>query len=544
MYSLGILCGLLFATASAGTSCDSLPIVDLGYEIYQATAFNETGQYYNFSNIRYARAPTGELRFAPPQPPLKNRTAVQRGDRAISCPQAYAIWYRCGLEMLSHQINDPSQCNSSILPPAEPSEQEDCLFLDVMVPKSVFRNKNTRKAPVIVWIYGGGFAFGKKGGDGNAAGLIQRSRSVDSTGQGVIYIQFNYRGGAFGFLPGAVEENGAANAGLRDQRLLLEWVQNNIHLFGGDSKQVTVFGQSAGGGSIMHQLTAYGGLKPSLFRRAILQSPGFPLIPSRYQQNELLQNYLARLNVSSVAEARRVPFEVLQQANLDIVAQSDQGTFTWAPVPDGSFVPSLPGALLSQGAYDKSVQIMTGFNAHETLEFVSQANVNNSVYLQSLETTFPTAPRSVINYISDTLYPPLFNGTLPYDDFFTRAQLSLAEAAFTCNTRYLQTAVREHFATYGYRFSIPPAYHGQDVPYTFFNGPNDQFVSNETIANAMQSYILSFAITGDPNRNALVKMPIYGERNQILDLNVTGIQQITDPNNNERCRWWQKALFY
>lgn len=156
----------------------------------------ETGQYYNFSNIRYARAPTGELRFAPPQPPLKNRTTVQRGERAISCPQAYAVWYRCGLAMLSHQISDPSHCNSSLLPPAEPSEQEDCLFLDIMVPKSVFDKRKTQKSPVMVWVYGGGFAFGKKGGDGNPAGLIQRSRSADPSGQGVIYIQFNYRVGA------------------------------------------------------------------------------------------------------------------------------------------------------------------------------------------------------------------------------------------------------------------------------------------------------------------------------------------------------------
>lgn len=341
-----------------------------------------------------------------------------------------------------------------------------------------------------------------------------------------------------------MEADGSANAGLRDQRLLLDWVQDKIHLFGGDSKRVTVFGQSAGAGSIMHQLTAFGGLHGSVpFQQAIMQSPGFPLIGSRYQQNELYQQYLERLNVSTIDEARKLPFEVLQKANIAMVANSIQGTFTWAPTPDGSFVPSLPGALVAQGGYDKSVKIMTGFNAHETLAFTSQNNVNNSVFIESLETTFPTAPKSVIDYITETLYPPVFNGSYPYDGFFTRAELALAEAAFTCNTYYLQKAARSHFATYGYRFSIPPAYHGQDVPYTFFNGPS-QSVANETIALAMQKYILSFVMTGEPNRDALVKMPIYGNGNIILDFNVTGISPIRDPNANLRCDWWQKGIYY
>lgn len=96
--------------------------------------------------------------------------------------------------------------------------------------------------------------MGSKDGSGNPAGLIARSENNNSSG--VIYVSMNYRLGAFGFLSGPTfQENGTANLGLYDQRLALDWVQKNIHLFGGDPNRVTVFGESAGGASILHQIT-------------------------------------------------------------------------------------------------------------------------------------------------------------------------------------------------------------------------------------------------------------------------------------------------
>ena len=88
---------------------------------------------------------------------------------------------------------------------------------------------------------------------------------------------FNYRLGLFGWLSGStLQKDGTANVGLYDQQAVFDWIQDNIHLFGGDADRVTVMGESAGAGSIMHHITAYGGQKGKApFQRAILQSPGW-----------------------------------------------------------------------------------------------------------------------------------------------------------------------------------------------------------------------------------------------------------------------------
>ena len=70
----------------------ALPIVDLGYELYRASEFNPTGQFYNFSNIRYAAAPIGDLRFRAPELPTVNRSKVQSGLPDRICPQATPAW--------------------------------------------------------------------------------------------------------------------------------------------------------------------------------------------------------------------------------------------------------------------------------------------------------------------------------------------------------------------------------------------------------------------------------------------------------------------
>jgi carboxylesterase type B len=93
-------------------------------------------------------------------------------------------------------------------------------------------------------------------------------------GKPIVTVNINYRLSAWGFLSGSEElmDTGALNLGLRDQRLALQWVQENIAAFGGDPSQVTIYGESAGAASVGYHLTAYNGRDDKLFRAAIMQS--------------------------------------------------------------------------------------------------------------------------------------------------------------------------------------------------------------------------------------------------------------------------------
>ncbi len=96
---------------------------------------------------------------------------------------------------------------------------------------------------------------------------------------------------------------------------------------------------------------------------------------------------------------------------------------------------------------------------------------------------------------------------------------------------------------------MPPALHGLDIPYTFYTGPNSTSIPglgipDQSIAEALQQYIVSFTATGVPSGKNLPVFPQWGNDSNLLDLNVTGIKVIKDDTANSRCAWWQKALYY
>jgi len=294
--------------------------------------------YASYQGIRYAEPPTGSRRFLAPEPhhPEEGLWDVS-SESTIACPQK-SSWYD----------------------PWEVVGQEDCLFLNVYSPE----NHQQAPLPVMVWIHGGALLAG--------AGTFQEHGPQHLLDKEVIVVTLNYRLGALGFLclgsdvvPG--------NAGLRDQALALHWVKENIGQFGGDAGRVTIFGESAGSGSVSLQLLSP--LAESTFQRAILQSGtalgiswGAPNTPQKALQ------YAAVFSTSvGCGEGCGDDADVLtclQGVEVrDTVALTDifpdQASFPWQAVPDSLFTtsPFLPAPaeeLLQSGQFNSEVEVILG----------------------------------------------------------------------------------------------------------------------------------------------------------------------------------------
>ncbi|KAM0518715.1 hypothetical protein ACHAPS_007585 [Verticillium nonalfalfae] len=403
---------------------------------------------------------------------------------------------------------------------------EDCLLLDVTVPKSIWQRtlsgQEEAGAPVMVWIVGGGYTVGHKNDAGNPAGLIKRSQEDGS--DGVIHVSINYRLGLFGRSsgPSYQEQGGVSNLGLRDQRAALEWVQKHIHLFGGDPGQVTVYGESAGGGFVMHQIMAYGATSGAPFRRAIPQSPGFEPLPSTSKQDSRFESvlrwssYFSGTNITTLAGLLEVPFDVLWKANEITIATAHWGNFGWGPAVDGDFVPDLAGRLLDEGKFDSSVEVFHGVNSNEGFIFTSPLITNDDGYTTDLlGPLLPDASADALQELKTSIYPEIYDGSYPWTSQFGRSEATHGDSWFSCNNRYISRVFAK--TVRGYLFDVGAGHHGTDIAYTFFNEGADGI--DPILATRLQLYLTSFAKTGDPNMN------------------------VRDIGDNERCTWWQEALY-
>ncbi|KAF2731392.1 alpha/beta-hydrolase [Polyplosphaeria fusca] len=549
-----------YHTRQAGNQTNStLPVVDLGYELYQASAFNESKRYYSFTNIRYSAKP---VRFGLPTTPVTNRADIKDGKDDRICPQSGPAWFLLGQKWLS-QVVLGIQCKECFTPyvpqgaswnlplaKPDPREMEDCLFLDVFVPERVFKAAGKGKgAAVLVWFTGGGYTFGKK--DSNPVGLLAASGKGNVNASDIIHISINYRLGAMGFTSGPAyqAEGGVPNLGLYDQRFALEWIQKYIHLFGGDKDRVTLFGESSGGGSIFHQITAYGGTKgPVPFKRAVPLSAGWAPVTSTQAQDDIYHLLLNITNSTSIADLRNVSEADFLRANSLMVGyNTTYGNFMYNPVVDDDFVPALPGQLFAQGAFDKNIEVMYSLVTHEG-DFFAAPYLNTSELTRAtIDSVFPYMPSSSIDHVMTTLYPPIFNGTYGYTSEYSRTALIIADSIIICHTRYLAKAFNNN--VYSYLFAMPPAYHGMDNLYTYYDGgavssEDVTMVMNRTIAVTVQELITSFAKNGVPQAEGVGRFGVYGEEGMVLRLsNSTGFQEVRDKTPDERCRWWQNVKY-
>ena len=151
-----------------------------------------------------------------------------------------------------------------------------------------------------------------------------------------------------------MEQQGLPNTGLYDQRATLQWIQNNIHLVGGDPAQVSAWGQSAGAGSILHHLVAFGGTQDPLFSKAVIQSPAFgPKFDRKGSIEDTFQNFteLAGCSGQGVACLRAASTETLQGANTTLIQQAPPGTAAVSPAADGTLIRQLPRLEFASGMF-------------------------------------------------------------------------------------------------------------------------------------------------------------------------------------------------
>jgi acetyl esterase/lipase len=239
------------------------------YPVLQEISQLTSGLLFTRFSIRYAAAPTGSLRWQAPRTPPVNRTVVVADTLGPRCAQ--------GLN------------SGTLVPFGDFPGEEDCLFVNVYSPATAGR----RPLPVLVYIHGGGYGVGD--------GRPDMTPWLGSTGNNVVIVAIQYRLGPFGFLSSPeIKSRGVLNAGLLDMKFALDWVQHHILQFGGDPIQVTLVGDSAGGGAGLLLSTAENGSwGTSRFKQV-----GFLFVGSRTDR-PTTQSCTSRANVTCAAPGHR-----------------------------------------------------------------------------------------------------------------------------------------------------------------------------------------------------------------------------------------------
>ncbi|KAF7541854.1 hypothetical protein G7054_g346 [Neopestalotiopsis clavispora] len=557
-FSIFLLLATVVESICAGELDPPLPVIDLGYELHQALLYNDSSEVYLFQNIRYAQAPIGALRFRAPVTPEVDRAVVRNGSELRNCPQGMPAWQARSYGPMTEFSGPRFPFNltawkeaiaTATIPNLDLNAEttEDCLFLDVHVPKQVLYGAKQHTepgqifgdAPVLVWIHGGGYTLGSKTGAPTPKyfpdGLLAHAAANNES---MIYVGLNYRLGALGFLAGPeVAADGDLNAGLLDQRLALEWVQDNIHLFGGSADRITVMGESAGGGSAILQTAAFGGKKgPAPFAQIIAQSPA--AMPLLQPAPDAFSDFLAALNVSSLDEARQAVSADVIRANEAQIAAAPAINYNFGPVRDGHFVTDTIGKLLTSGAFDKSVKVMSAYNSFEGGFFYDPTVETEDDFEAWLERSISGADQTKRDYLSRSLYPPVFDGSLGYIDQATRQMAVWGEAVILCHFQSLNQALGGN--TYAYEFGVSPGFHTQDLAYTFNDPqspvpfPQAQDLLQRSIVNFVQNGV---SILDDHNQS----YPVWGSNQSVLKITGTGAEIVKSGINETRCVWWRDA---
>jgi carboxylesterase type B len=479
-----------------------------------------------FLGIPYAESTGGANRWMPPVKKAAWKSTLKATRFGFACPQN----------------------GSQPLP-----QSEDCLSLNIWKPVPA-KGASGARLPVLVFIHGGAFQTGSSGDTlPSDPKQVLYDGAYLASSQRVVVVTMNYRLGALGFLAGAMGLKG--NYGFQDQQLALEWVRDNIAAFGGDSRKVTLSGESAGAMSVgLHMLSAP--RSQNLFNAAIMQSNPLGLPYRTLSQARRTGEYFTLTAGCYYALQPMQCMRALPVAKL-LKAQSDpmlmlpllefglSSMISWSPVIDGEVITTAPvSAMNAKGGYTKPV--LAGVNAHEGELFVAMGTkdpVSDLMYRAAVGKLFQA------QYVSEmmSLYP-----SLGADSREQLARIS-TEYFFLCANRFAALKAKSTVYTYRYDYastalSLWPALpackgkacHSDELPFTFGNLGASKGITRDDVAMSkrLTEYWGAFVRTGQPSASSAPQWPRYVTKVEMM-LEFTAAPR-TKLFDAKTCAFWDR----
>src|SRR5580693_1893162 len=472
----GLTLGALVAAAPAvSASAASGPIVGTANGAVQGVA---NGAVDEFLGLPYAAPPVGALRWQPPQPAASWSGVRDATQFAPHCPQVAG-------------------------PFGEASTSEDCLYLNVFTPSGGGDH------PVMVWIHGGALVTGESD-DYAPAALVA---------DGVTVVTINYRLGALGFLahPALADARGqSGDYGLMDQQAALRWVQRNIANFDGNPRNVTVFGESAGGLSTLSQVASP--QARGLFAKAIAESGSYNLTQTSLASAETAgEAFATEAGCASQTAAclRSLPVSAIL---------TDQDAAGYTPNINSEVLPESLGTAFATGNFNR-VPIINGTNRDEWRLFVALSELEGN----------PVTASNYQSMISSTLGVPAAVAAVIAAKYpltaFSSPSVALGavgtDAIFACPALSIDQSVSRFVPTFAYEFNdenapelfLPPvsfpygAAHASEIQYVM-DLPTAVFgkalsAPQQRLATIMKGYWTNFAKGGFPSSFGAPFWPLF-----------------------------------
>ncbi|XP_075137788.1 cholinesterase-like [Leptodactylus fuscus] len=488
-----------------------------------------------YLGIPYGEAPTGERRFQKPEPRAPWHGVYKATTYGKSCYQSKDNGYA--------KMSDSDKWN------VKNEMSEDCLNLNVWVPQTM-----SKPAHVMVFIHGGGFFFGTSSSDMYVGSVLAASEEV-------IVVSMNYRLGVFGFLAFPGNPKAPGNAGLFDQRLALQWVQENIAAFGGNPDSITIFGHSAGAASVGYHVISPG--SHSYFNRAILQS-GTPIANWAFNsqdRSKMVSIQLAKLlncptedEDASIACLQKVDTKEFVDKQIQNVSGSPLVHFV--PILENYFITDVPQTVVKHSI--KNIDILIGITKDGN-PFTVFGAPGFSVKNQSLITTEEL--REGLRYF----FPPgddlsVESIMLMYKDWDDEVDTEknreameqiLRDYYFVCSAKYFANFIAKTINNlYVYEYDHRPSdeglpewmgvAHGAELS-MLFGKPlisPQQFSNQEQVfSRRLMKIWANFARTGNPSDDNFIWPQYSAEEQHYADLKVDRIDT-KQKWNSRNCQFW------